>query len=461
MTRLFSPTQRSCRRAAALHALAGGIVLLCAQASAQEPDLPASTLGTIAAAEPVEAELLGETLLESAAVEADGLDAAMPVIPLTEGGSGASERAAGRWHVAPHLDLRTTFDDNIFIQHEHETADVIFTVAPGVSAGWWSEEEAAERFLDREGFAPFVEPARGNFFFADYTAILLGFAKTQSENSLDHDARLAGQWQGEKLTLGARANFELRNETNIDVGDRVRRRTVSAELSARYEVTEKTAVEAGAFVASHDHEDYLRSTEWRAESFLKYAASPMLRASFGLAVGQAEVEGGASRTFERLLARGGYALSEKLTAEVRGGVEFRQSDGEIGDRTTPIFEVDLTWEPAAGTRVGLEAYRRVETSALQPDQDFTAMGVTLRLRREVRAGVHLSLAGGYRHAEYTALAGESGRTDRTFFVRPGVLWHFARWGSAELSYEHRENNSSRRETSFENNQVSAQVSVAY
>ena len=405
----------------------------------------------------LDAENLTDSLFMSESAQGAGGDAAEEAgEPVALVGGGEAGRR-GRWRVTPHLDARATYDDNIFIQPKDRIDDFIFTFAPGLGVGFWDSDEERERYLDRQRGAAVVERSRGTFLVVDYTAILLGFARTTSQNAVDHDGLVDLRWESGKLTLGARLHLESKSETNTDVGTRIRRRTLTAEATSSYRITDKTALGLAFFHKTNDPEDFLRTVEWRGEGSVDYAPTPVVRFGFGVAAGRVQVESSADQTFERLLARAGYSLSEKLEAEFRGGVEFRQSDGPVGDRTSPIFDLRAVWTPAAGTQVALEGFRRVEASAARPDQDYTLTGAALTFRQALRGGLHFAVEGGYHHARYIGDA----RTDRYFFVRPGLFYNFAAWGNAGIAYERRRNESNRERSEFENNQTTFEIGLIY
>ncbi len=434
-----------------------GIATLPATTFAQE--LPSSGPG----ATPVEPEGLdlGRSLLVSEAVQGGATDVAQPAgepVALTEAGD-ASRR--GRWRVAPHFRAKGTYDDNIFIQSKIKVADYIGTLEPGIALGFWDSNEARERFLERRRSAALIEHDDGSFVVADYTAMLLGFAKTTSQNSLDHDGTLDAQWQFQKLTLGASLHAEAKSETNTDVGARVRRKTVTAAFTASYQISDKTRFGFAIHHRTNEPENYLRTVEWSGEGSLDYAISPNTRFGFGFTAGRVQVERSADQTFQRALARMDYSLSEKVAVEFRGGVEFRQSGGRVGDQTNPVFDLRADWTPAPGTRIGLEATRHVEPSWERPDQDYTLTGVALSFRQTIRGGLHFSVEGGYHVAEYSRTLPGEARTDRYFFVRPALLYNFATWGNAGVTFEHRRNESDRSSSSFRNNQISVEIGVTY
>ena len=405
----------------------------------------------------LEAENLTDSLFMSESAKGAGGDAAEEAgEPVALVGGGEAGRH-GRWRVTPHLDAKATYDDNIFIQSRNRIDDFIFTLAPGLGLGFWDSDEERERYLDRQRPGGIGESSRGTFFVVDYTAILLGFARTTSQNAVDHDGLFDLRWESGKLTLGARLHLESKSETNADVGTRVRRRTLTAEATSDYRITDKTTLGLAVFHTTNDPEDFVRTVEWRGEASADYEVAPLVRFGFGVAAGRVQVESGADQDFERVLARATYSMTEKLVAEFRGGFEFRQSDGSVGDHTNPIFDLRVAWTPAAGTEVGLEGFRRVETSAARPDQDFTLTGASLTFRQAIRGGLHFGIAGGYHEAHYFGNA----RTDRYFYVRPGLFYNFAAWGNAGVSYEHRRNDSNRDPSSFENNQTTLEVGLIY
>lgn len=405
----------------------------------------------------------GASLLVAPATETEQLDAA-EVLSRELGPTVTNDEIpSGRWKASPHLEASITYDDNIFIQRRDRVGDFIFSISPGIAFGIWdAERRRTDGFLDSSDPTVSIDKGRGSFFAADYTAILLGFANTSSQNAFDQDARFDARWQAERWSLGGGVRYESKSETNTDIGTRIRRETISAEVVASYRVSDKTAIDASASFRSNKPEDYVRTTGYKVESFVSYEATPLVRIGLGGALGGVAVDGGADDVFERILARAAYKFSEKLDVEVRGGVEFRQSDGQAGDRTNPIFSFVANYEPAAGTRISVEASRSVETSEFHPEESYERTGITASFRRAVRAGIHLRLDAGYQESDYSGLADESGhRRDRYFFVRPGLLYNFADWGNAGLTYEFRNNDSNRESSIFYNNQVIFQVNIVY
>jgi len=378
-------------------------------------------------------------------------------LPTVEAGGGA------RWHIAPHIQAKVTYDDNIFIQPDHERADFIFTLAPGLTFGYWELDEQRQDYLDEKRDAYFLTGrARGNFLIIDYTAFLLAFARTSSENTLDNDGRVAFRWELAKLTLGATLDAESKTEADPDVGERVRVRSLAIDITSRYQLSDKTLVGLALYNTINDPEGFIQTTEWRAEGFAQYAVTPLIQLGLGIAGGRLDVAEGSDQAFEQVLARGEYSLSDKLHAQLSGGVEFRQFDASASDRTNPVFALGIDWRPVAATEITLQAFRRVTASALNVNENFTLTGFEATFRRELHVGLQFSLTGGYHNASYSFLSGgEENRTDNYVFVRPGLFYQLTDRLQAGLTYQYRRNESNLNRFSFSDNQVTAEIMLRY
>ena len=406
----------------------------------------------------LQGEYSGDLLPVAEPLEKDLIEAADSVSEAVSFVEGGIAGRRGRWRVEPRLLVTGTYDDNIFIRPNNKVADYITTLAPGSAFGFWDSAEARERDLGRlRAATAAVERSRGNFLIFDYSAILMGFARTTSQNSLDHDARFDAQWKSGIITLGASVRYESKAETNNEVGGRLRRKTLSAALTASYKLSEKITLALGFYNTTNHLDSFARTIEWRGEGSVDYDFTSRSRFGFGFAAGKLLVDRSSDQVFERLLVRAGYSLSNKLDVDFRGGIEFRQSDGRAGNRENPIVDLRATWTPVSGTRVGVSAYRRTGTAIESPEEFINTSGVALTFLQAMRGGTYLSIEGGYEVSRYI---GET-RKDRYFFIRPGLYYKFADWGTAGVSYEYRRNESNRAESSFRNNQITLEIAVKY
>jgi hypothetical protein len=375
---------------------------------------------------------------------------------------GGNPGRKGRWRIEPHLQVKGIYDDNIFIRAVDPIADYIVSFAPGVAIGFWNSNEEREQFLDYRRGLSVADRSEGSFVAFDYTAILLGFSQNSALDTVNHDGRFDARWERGKFSVGANVEFVKSLTPDADPGRLVILKSLSAALTARYQFGPRTSAGLGFYNVRNNPEGvvvtdaYASTVQWRGEGFLDYNATSRVQVGLGLAGGVLEVDPGFNQTFERVLLRASYFHSQKLDAEFRGGVEFRQSV-QPGDRTYPVFDFRARWTPVSGTRVGLNAFRNVNKSIFAPQLDFTLTGVSLTLERLMHAGLILSLNGGYQVANYI---GEE-RTDHYVFVGPGLSYPLGKWGSIGVTYEYQRNNSTRDTSRFVDNRVAVEMTVRY
>ena len=362
-----------------------------------------------------------------------------------EGEAAKSEVPRKRVNVAFRTSAAVTYDDNIFISPDDKQGDFIFSLTPGVTVG------LGDYFERREAFLLF-----------DYAATGLLFAEHSSENAVEQQAYIEGQYRLAKLTLGGEFRFLDLSGSNVEVGGRVERRFYQTSLFAKYDLSDKTYLDADFRHTVVDYETLLDSTESTARFWFNYRATPKLTVGVGAGAGVLETDRSGQQTYEQALGRVAYTPTEKLSFRAEAGVELRQSD-EVDGRVNPVFSLAATYLPFAETQVKLSAYRRVESSAILVGQNFTITGVRAEITRRIKGRFDVALAGGYEHTDYNSVARSSGnsRTDNYFFVRPSVRFPITRRAQVEAYYLHRQNDSSQSRSGFENNQTGIQVSIAF
>ncbi len=370
----------------------------------------------------------------------------------------------GKFGIVLHGFARAGYDSNIFIQPDHEEEDFIFTIAPGVAAGWGDfkpEIFGVGSYYDRYEHERGPIQREGNFIFVDYLPSVTLFLDHSEEGSFDHDVTLKGQWAQSKLTLGIYARFQTLNMPDIEIGDRVEQKRLMASITSKYEFSDKTSVEANFFHFFRDYERNGDTTEWRNQDWFNYQVRPRLNVSLGVAFGLVNSSEGPSQVYEQALLRVRFRTSEKLTLNMVAGFEARQVD-DTGDQYNPVFSLGATWLPFSGTYFYLNGFSRTLTSPSQ-GQNYTATGFDFAFRQRLWRRFYARFSSGYQNSEYDDLQGQinSGRSDDLFYVRPSLAVDITSWLSAELACEFRTNDSTRANRSFDEATILLQFNVLF
>ena len=357
-------------------------------------------------------------------------------------GSGFNDQ---RFGYVLHGQLSGQYDSNIFISPENETSDYIFAITPGVAVGFGdfrSKLIGADTFRYR-----FERFADQNYFFVNYAPTIVLFLENTDQDSVNQNAQLEGEWSFQKLTVGARVNFQTLNAPSEDIGGRVESQRLSAAIISRYQLTGKTALEFNAYYEGVNYSgDYVDTQEWRGETWLNYQIMPKTTVAFGLVYGHLERSPGPADNFEEAQVRVRSPPSEKLSFGLVAGPEFRQTEGG-SDQTNGVFTLFADWTPTDSSMLTLEAYNRVLASGAV-GENYTATGVLLQYRQRLFQRIFFDLSGGYQHSKYDGEI-EAGREDDLYFVRPGFGFGLTSWMTCEVTGEFRSNDSTDFQRSFD------------
>lgn len=368
--------------------------------------------------------------------------------------------ASPRWRVAPHLYLRATYDDNIYIQPRDRKEDLILTAAPGIALGWWSDAVTIENYTERRGRASRLETAAGNFFYFDYTAVGRAFLEQSEESSLGHEALLSGAWYGAKSRLGTEFQYSKGTVADEDIGTLVERELSSGILDARWDLSSKTAFNSAVKVSHAEYEAFYKETEWRFENSMSWAYSPLLGFEPGFALGYLDAGSKDEQEYTQLLLRGYYRPTSKLSWDGVAGVEFRHSEN-FSDHTTPVGRLRAVYELEKKKRLTLEGYQEVRSSAQESLGTYRSTGFSLGLEQDLRGGLLLALASGYDWVRYDKAEAESRRQDGYYFINARLIYNLNRWWNVGLLLQHRRNDSSLGSYDYRSNQVALEASLLY
>jgi hypothetical protein len=402
-------------------------------------------------------------------------DQVLPTEPVNESAPTSDEVAPenaepghvfNKWKFIPYASLQSTFDDNIFISKKDKQSDLYFTFSPGIAVGWGAVRKDSTQSVGyfRQVDTPKVEinpPEQGNYVVANYSMSQSLFTDHTSQNSLDHDASLAGEWRFEKILLGARARFQTLSDADINVGGRAKRNVLSLALTSNYSLSEKTSLEVDLARTTNDYDSGVKSTDTSAQNWLNYQVTGKISAGVGLTLGNVEVENSPNQTYEQILMRGAYNTPGKLSFSANGGLEARQIDGN--DKYNPVFTVGATYSPVDQTTIYLEAFRHTFDSVTTAGENIVTDGVTLRVRQRCFEKVYLTLSGGYESGKYeenlTSIT--TNRTDDIFYFKSSISFAYTKWANMELAYEYRNNQSTLSDSSFKQNLITLQLNVFF
>ncbi len=347
---------------------------------------------------------------------------------------------------------------------EPQGDDFIFTFSPGIIIA-----------------TPVTGDALRSTFSVDYSPSFIFFFQNEDESSIDHAVKAEGGYAFTRLTLGVAQNFSSTAGGVVDVGTRVSQDNYQTAFSARYEMTEKTFLQADATYRLTDYETLTDSDEWSVTPTANYQISPKVALGLGVTYGQLSVSdqttyfvtntvgtntsvksrvkvNESSQSYIGPTLRASYKTTEKTDVSLSVGGEFRTYSDD-STSFSPVFSLSGSYRPFAGTSFTIEGHRREQNSAVVSGANYISTGGSLSARQRLRERLFGTITVSYDNSDYEPAQRNVSvtRQDDYFLLRYGVEAIVGRSWTIGLFHQYREDKSTDKSFSFSNNQVGIQA----
>jgi hypothetical protein len=378
--------------------------------------------------------------------DSETVPASQPTDQQAISGEAAADKGP-EWKFATLLASSLTYDDNILIQPTDKKKDLYANIDPTFALGLGNFRDALASFANIPHFLVRTgeeDLPWKNYAYVSYTPDVIIFSKYHKEDDLNHDARLVAEQERDLWTVKGDLHFQTISEPNIDVGRRIYQTDYTADFNATYALTGK--LNAGSEVKG-EHDDYsggLSSTDGQVTGYLDYQIAPKTAVGVAAAGGYLDVARGANQPYEQALLQIKYLPTDKLSFNGQAGYEYRQFQSRTPNRSQIVFDASGSYDPTDSTELTLKASRDTLASAEYADEDIVESIYQAGIRQRFLQRLYLSVAGGYAHDSYEN--NEPGitvmRHDDYYFYQTSLSSDVTQHGTVQLSYEHRENNSS-------------------
>ena len=370
-------------------------------------------------------------------------------VPLAEPGARMSIVPA--WHVGPatlRLELRlgVLYDDNILLSQDHRQADWTYVLAVGFSLG----------------LGNYVEQKR-NFLMLEYLPQVELFQSHGEYDALDQHARLSGQYAGAWTTVGGALEYDHNSDPDRELGGRVSRDVLSADLNANYHESERLEYVLNGTLLIRNYEQGIDSDEGRARAWAWYELRPDWTVGLSAGGGVLVPEAGGTQVFEQFWVGTAGRVSPTVSFDLRVGADLREPADAPGVMGTLVFDLTARYEPSTQTRFELAAVRQIFSSPDVVDQDYISTRLVAKVTQRFWQIYKLELEGGYENADYVSVGapGAGAREDNYTFGR--VRASYAAFGDLDfgLYYLARKNWSNAAGLSFYDQQTGLDLKVGF
>ena len=303
------------------------------------------------------------------------------------------------------VNVRTDYNDNIFLAPSSEVNDVIFRVSVPLelsnsqdAENQWSLKYTPKfNFYadnsDQDGIDHFVNAGYKRIFQKSSVDFDLGFARTEGA-----DRFASGSIEKDAFTTRLGLSHQLTGKSKLDL-----------DLTALSE----------DFVSNslYDRERYNARLNWQYQVTGKISVGPYI------AYEHSTTDGSFNPTQDAISfgARGSYQAFQKTTLIGYLGAEYRKFDGDgLEDKTSPTFEFGAKHQLTGKTTISGMLYHNIRASYSDAGQSYTATGINLLARYAVTARINTRAGVSYEHDNYfgtsSAATGSLDSDYVTFFL---------------------------------------------
>jgi hypothetical protein len=370
------------------------------------------------------------------------------------------------WKFATLLASSATYDDNIFIQPANKKKDLYFNIDPTLAIGTGNFRDALASFAGIPHFLVRTgeeDLPWKNFAYASYSPDVIIFSKNHKEDDLNHDARLVAEEERDLWMVKGDLHFQTESQPNIDVGHRIYEADYTGDLNAAYALTGKTTVGSELQAERSDYSGGFSSTDGQVGGYLDYQIAPKTTVGVAADGGYLDVAQGANQPYEQALLKTVYLPTGKLSFRGQAGYEYRQFQSRIPNRSQLVFKASGSYDPTDSSELTLGANRDTLASAEYADEDIVETVYQAGIRQRFLQRLYLSVAGGYAHDNYETNEPNVSiaRHDDYYYYQPSLSSDVTKYGTIQLSYEHRENTSSLNAFRFTENLYSVAASFLF
>jgi hypothetical protein len=386
---------------------------------------------------------------------------------LNQAASQAGLRVAGL-DFFPHAAATVMFDDNILISPSNPLSDVEWTLSPGLTlvAGDVTAcvpgpitLDQLRSLLNYSLVEDSSKPQR--FLGADFTVPVNIFTKHSQYDNADQLGGLSAGYAFSRLALGLDQDYSRVDEKDSTVGNRVTVITYDTKLRSLYELTDRSSVEVNGRYYNQGYADpaYQGYQEFRNDDWFNREVGAKLTLGLGMAFGFVYPDADANQTYQQLLARGVYRLTDKINMNAYVGVECREYDSGIANTVDPVFSVSFIYQPLARTTLTLEAHRWDQPSPTG-DYNYLTLGFGVGVRQTLIGPLSAVLSVGYDNVSYDLLQPgvSNNRVDDYLFLQASLEYEVSTHWGASLFYTRQQDDSSLRRYTYADNMVGARIS---
>src|ERR1017187_5525003 len=365
--------------------------------------------------------------------------------------SGRSGRAAPMddWPIKfhPHLDLQSTYDDNILITPHNRIGDFSFLISPGLQLAYGDLNH--------------------NYLSLDYTLGLERFYRRTDFDATDHYVKFHSLFNFSRLKLQVDHTFKDETSQNLEVATRTEEQQNLTSVSAEYSLSQYFSI--GALYHQEFHHfptpGQIDNELFEPGMAVYYHLTPKTDIFGEFDYGWANVAQGDDQQFESASLGLRGKITSKIKGQVQVGYENRDFYGpaHASSIATVVATGSLHGEFTKHTSADLVISRQISPSITNAASSVTTTRADFTLNEKVYHEKFLVYVGGaYEHDDYgQSVSVGPNRVDDIVEGRVGIKYFATKWVEFGASYRYQYDRSTVSSVTFDQDLVSVDALVYF
>ena len=358
------------------------------------------------------------------------------------------ELTYGPVSIKASLDVSAVYDDNLFLDFDHERDDYYYEILPQFE---------------------FILPLGSSIFDLKYGYQTLSFQSFTSENEENHRVDFSGI-----IGAGDKLSFELANSFHqfsdaviVDVTNRVTREITRTDMQGVYEFGENYELLLAYARGNYDYELGLagrNEDEYHAE--LSYRFRPNISLLGGYTRGEVDLKGSSEdASFNRYHVGARGQFLKDINAELRIGSENRDYDLSVRDDLTELYISGAASYRLSDTALlQLEAERKIVEAVSVEQNSYLYRTAELMFEKWLTEIVKANVRTEYHETDFekrTTPDARGPREDKLWLIAADMSYFLKDYLSVGLGWESQVNGSNFKEMDYEHNLIKATLRLAY
>ena len=365
--------------------------------------------------------------------------------------SGRSGRAAPMddWAIEfhPHLDLQSTYDDNILITPHNRIGDFSFLISPGLQLVYGDLNH--------------------NYLSLDYTLGLERFYRRTDFDATDHYVKFHSLFNFSRLKLQVDHTFKDETSQNLEVATRTEEQQNLTSVSAEYSLSQYFSIAALYHQEFHHFPTpgQIDNELFEPGMAVYYHLTPKTDIFGEFDYGWANVAQGDDQQFESASLGLRGKITSKIKGQVQVGYENRDFYGpaHASSIATVVATGSLHGEFTKHTSADLVISRQISPSITNAASSVTTTRADFTLNEKVYHEKFLVYVGGaYEHDDYgQSVSVGPNRVDDIVEGRVGIKYFATKWVEFGASYRYQYDRSTVSTVTFDQDLVSVDALVHF